>query len=261
MSKKDAVSEFLGDVQEETPIEVFEDKPEAPSSEESVEQTKEETPEPTEEVPFHKNPKLQRFIEREINRRLKEQEPTKPQGPPLASTPEIEELKEALTFVVGNDTPEKIMGVEKFHKALMGLKERTRTETLEEVRAEQQVIANQEKEARNRLMTGLEGIEDSFGVDLTSETPQAQKLQKDFIGFVRRVAPKDGDGRVLSYPDFTETFKVFQETKKVISSPQTQKAKELAARSTGKTKSEAGEEKPQDYSWDSVERILSKFSD
>ena len=81
----------------------------------------------------------------------------------------------------------------------------------------------------NYIDSQLEAIEDAYGVDITSETPQATKRRQEFLGLVEKLSPKGEGGIVTDYADFGTTYELYDEThkEKIDNSRQ----KEIASRS------------------------------
>lgn len=222
----------------------------------SEESTEEEKP-----LPFNKDPKVQRFIQKEVQRLAKELKPTETQTFVREVSKDKEEADEvllALTEIVGNDTPQKIAAVTRLRKALASEKAESVQRAVEELQTytSQEVEAEQEEyeEAQNELVQGFESIEDTYGVDLLSE--KGKGLRGEFIDFIKRIAPKDEDGEVTQYPDFEETFKLFKDTRKA---PSNNRAKDLASRGIARS-TEATQTQKTGNSWKDVERVFSKLA-
>ena len=256
-----AVNEFLGDLANDgnkdpinaTPDEsLFEGGDETPKEEETKEEVKEEKP-----IPFHKDPKVQRFIEKEISKRIADAQPKEVEK--FVEDLGADEIDDVLTRIIGNDSPEKIAAIRDFKKVLLEREEKGAQKALDYFERQRENEVMEERKAEEELQTGFENIEEEFGVDITSSTPTARKTRSEFIDFVKRVAPKDSDGDILDYPDFMETFQLFQDTRK--STPEgNNRAKDLASR--GMQKGGDASELPiqEDKSWNAVERILSKLT-
>lgn len=254
---KNAVDEFLGDLKNNGQTDPFNEAPEDPFNqpkEEPVEEKKEEVVEEKVEekpLPFHKDPKVLRFIEKEIEKRTKEPEV-------LREEPKDEpsDIDEVLTRIIGTQnadgtpSPERISAIKDFKRILLEREDRGAEKALERLQAERQAEARAEAEAEETLMNGFEAIEESNNVDITSSSPEARKLRAQFIDFVRKVAPKDTDGEILDYPDLEQTFEVFQSTRKATPS-QTNRAKELASRSEERGTSTEGVKPTEPLSWGS----------
>lgn len=213
-----------------------------------------------EKEPFHKDPKVQRYVQREIAKAL---EGIKPQGEVETFIREVaggddEELTDVLTRMIGNDTPEKVAVLKDFKKALGNIEARGAQKAMSQFQAEQQRVAQEDVKAQSALTQGFEDIEDEYGVDITSNTPIAKKTRNEFIDFVKRIAPKNTQGIVTEFPDFSEAFQVFQETKKA-DKPTNTRAKELANRGMARSAATSNDVKPKDNSWSAVDRLFSKF--
>lgn len=101
---------------------------------------------------------------------------------------------------------------------------------LREIEARTESERQAEIEAQNEVYDAIDDIEDTFNIDLTSGKPSANKLRNDFIDFVKRVAPKDSTGEIISYPDWKETFALFKERNEK-PAPSNDRAKDIANRS------------------------------
>lgn len=206
-------------------------------------------------IPYHKDPKVQRFIEKEIAKRIKDVKPAEVQKLASDAGMGTDELTETLIEIIGNDTPQKVAAVKKFRSQLEVLKKSGAEEALGQLEQRAQAERAQETEAMEELTTAFENIEDEFGVDLTSNSAMAQKERNEFIDFVKRVSPKDANGDVSQYPDFGETYKLFKSTQKPASNS---RAKDLASRSMNRS-ADAGSAPTSGKTWKDIDRIFSKL--
>lgn len=245
--EKNAVDSFLGDINKD------ETNPFNEPKEDKVAEVGE--PEIEEKLPFHQDPKVQKYIDREIQKRIGDLPPREVIRE-VPTTPETSDLKDVLTRLIGNDTPEKIAAVKDFEKALNGLEEKGAQRALDQIRQSEEAEHEAEVEAQNELQQGFDDIESQFDVDLTSSKPTAQKLRSDFVDFIKRVSPKDGEGNVVEFPDLQETFKLFKETRKPESND---KAKELSNRSMIRSGDASVTPQVKDNSWNAVERVFGKM--
>lgn len=209
-------------------------------------------------LPFNKDPKIQKFIEKEISRKLAEQKPTETERfvkEAVVSKEEQDEILASLTEIVGNDTPQKVSAVNRLRKALAGSEERAvekAIQSLENIsQQEAEQVSQEEAQAEEELDNGFEAIEETFGVDLYS--PANKKIKNDFLDFVVRLAPKDRNGDVTEYPDFQETFKLFRGTQK-----NNNRAKELSSRSMDRS-SNVSTGKKGGSNWSEVEKLFSEL--
>lgn len=210
---------------------------------------KDEGDKPEKPLPFHQNPKVRRYIEKEVERLTKHLTPSQASDF-REKVGEDNDLVGAFTAIIGNDTPEKVNALKMLKDTLDGIKSEARQGI--EIR-EAEVRA--ENEAREELKQGFDDIEETFDVDLTSSDPVARKTRAEFIDFIKRVAPKNDQGEITAYPDFQETFTLFQEFKKKPATPS--RAKELASRSMERSSDASAPQAPTDTSWKGVDKFFS----
>lgn len=223
--------------------------------EEVKDEVVEEVVEEEKPLPFFKDPKVQRFIDKQVEKRMKDFQPSAEQQFRKEVSDEVN-LPSSFIKLVGNDTDEKKQVLKDLSEYFGTLKGEARKEFLTEMQEQQEEVAAQDRAAVEELQTAFEEIEETFGVDLTSNTAQAQKLDNDFRTFIRKIAPKDADGDVKEFPDLISAFEEFQERNKKTSQPT--RAKELASR--GLTRSnDTVTGIPQGKSWKDVERYFNKL--
>ena len=211
---------------------------------------KDEVVEDPKPLPFNKDPKVQKFIEKEISKRLAE---FKPEAP-AEKTPAVDD--DYYVRLIGNDTPEKVAMI----KEAMSRDERMLQQAEERAfnrlsqREQEEVMAD--KEAEEELENAFDAIEENYDVDITSNNPQAVKTRQEFVSFVEKIAPKDRNGDIVDYPDMQSTWETFQEMKKSTATPS--RAKELANRSMAKsTEALVGPQKR--VSWNEVDEFMDKL--
>ncbi len=254
MNNNEAVDSFLGDLNqpEEDP---FKNEAGDPFKKEVVKEEN-EVVEDDKPLPFHKDPKVQRYIEREIAKKISTIKPTETERFVRETTQDKDEAEEILARIIGNDTPEKRQGVQDMKRLFQTMTQKAKSETLQELQQEQQQLAQADIEAQEELSQGFEAVEETFGVDLTSNTAQSRKTRNDFIDFIKRVAPKNEDGEVIGYPDFEQTFELFQGTMK---RPQNSRAKELASRSMSRS-NDSGTSQVTGKTWADVDKLFGKLN-
>lgn len=255
--KNNAVDEFLGDLKNNDGDGVFEPSKDNPFEGQDIinEDFKEEEVKDDKPLPLHKDPKVQRFIEKEVSKRIAEFKPEKEEGKFVREVVG-DDIDDVLVRIIGNDTPEKVSAIKDFKKVLLEREEKGAERALRELDARRQAEAEAERKAEEELQQGFETIEDNFNVDLTSKAPQARKLRGEFIDFVKKIAPKDEYGEVVDYPDFEETFKLFQERAKP--QPNT-RARELASRSMTRTSDASTIPASEGKSWKDVDKVFSRM--
>lgn len=215
----------------------------------------EEAEEEEKPLPFHKDPKVQRYIQKEIEKAQRSQ--------PSAERQFIEDTKQdddegtaILERIIGNDTPEKVAAIKDFKRYLGSLEEKGADRAMSYLQQQEEEARQEEEQASEEIEQGFEDIEETFGVDLSSNAPTARKTRNEFIDFIKRVAPKDSEGNVTALPDLTETFELYQSTQ---TRPSNTRAKELASR--GMARSSNATEAPQDkdVSWKAVDKFFGSF--
>ncbi len=212
-----------------------------------------------EKVGFHKDPKVQRYIEKMVSKRVSEavtQMPKQEQERIQDNPDELRDLVDSFTKIVGNDKPENAELVKRFGETMQSFRDRS-LQAQEVVEARNQEV-QQEKEAEEELNTGFEEIDEEFGVDLWEE--KNRKLKGQFLDYVEDIAHKDRNGEIDEFPDIVGAYKSFVKTSK--RENPTLMAKDLADRSGTKSSSGAGDSKPQeritfDNIGDKIDRMFS----
>jgi predicted DNA binding protein len=191
------------------------------------EDTKEETVVTTDvkPVPFAKDEKIQRYIERTVEKRLKDFKPSAQETfVKEVSDGGDEKIVNALTKLVGNDTEEKRAILNELKSAFGDLKGQAKQEAIKEFltsQEESQQAQQQElTEAFDEIEDGFEDIENHYNIELTD------RQRKAFKEFLIKVEPRGGYDE---YPDFVETFEVFRNYVKA-NRPSNAQAKQLASR-------------------------------
>jgi len=250
---KNELDDFLGTTEEKDTTDPFSIEPEEVFKEKPVE-AEEETEDDEDKLPFNKNPKVQRYIDKQIEKRLKDVKPTEVET-------FKEEIKDELAAIseeiIGNDTPEKRENARKLRTALETIEKRSSAKVFEQLQAEQDRTETEDRQAQEELADGFDNVENTFGVDLTSRDPKAVKVRNEFIDFITLVAPKDEDGEVTQFPDLVETFRLYQGQGKR-GNPTASRAKQLSARGMDRSADASNTAKPVDNSWKAVERMLGK---
>lgn len=239
--KESSTVDFLNNIDT---VEVFKEEPTEEVKEE--EDKKDEKP-----LAFHQDPKVQRYVEKQIKKAL--------EGVKLAERQFREDVESDIKLpssfikLIGNDTPEKVEVLKDLEKYFGTLKGEARQEFLEEMKEQEQKQVAEDRAAVEELTTAFEEIEETYSVDLTSNTTAAQKLDNDFRAFIKKIAPKNADGEVAAFPDLISAFEEFQDRNKRPASAS--RAKELASR--GLTRStDASTEVPKGRSWKDVDRFF-----
>src|SRR6185312_15398211 len=243
---KTAVQQFLEGTNNESmfeqpskdPFESVEAKEEAVVEDE----VKEEKP-----LPFHKDPKVQRFIEKEVQKKLKDIKLPEPEWT------EVKDEDDYWTRLIGNDTPEKVAMTKEAKAREERLLQQAEERAFNRLSAKEREEQEADKEAEEELSNAFESIEETYDTDITSNSPQARKTRQEFISFVEKIAPKDKYGEIVDYPDMLSAYETFSEIKK--STAQPNRAKELADRGLRRS-SEATVKNEKRVDWNSVEEFM-----
>lgn len=176
-------------------------------------------------VPFAKDGKIQRYIERRVEKLIKDFKPSAQETfVKEVTSGGDEKIVSALTRLVGNDTDEKRAVLEELKSAFGDLKGQAKQEAIKEFIASQQESQKEEQrelaEAHDEIEDGFEDIESHYGIELTEKQKSAYK------DFLLKVEPRGG---YQEYPDFVETFQVFKDYVKA-NRPSNAQAKQLASR-------------------------------
>lgn len=196
----------------------------------------EEAKEEEKPLPFYKDPKVQKYIEKQLEKRLKDFKPTAQETfKKEVSESGDDEIVRALTRLVGNDTDEKRSVLDDLKSALDKRDERASQKAYERLQQVQQEESAKEQaeidQAEEELEEGREEIESHTGVPLTERQWDAYKQ------FLVRIEPKGG---YEEYPDFVETFEVFKNSFKRSNA----QAKNLASRGLERSSSAETKETP-----------------
>lgn len=236
--KKSSTVDFLNNIAPE------------PFKEEQVETPEEEKEEVAGEekvLPFHKDPKVQRYVEKQIEKALKDVKPSAEQKFKQEVREELN-LPPALVKFVGNDTPEKREVLKELASYLDSLPVKAQEQFEAKMLKDTQEAAAKDSAALEELNTGFEAIEEEYGVDLTSDT----KTRASFIEFLRKVSHKNAEGEVDQFADIPSAWETFQERQKPVPAS---RAKELASR--GMTRSGDANTAPKaGNSWRDVDKYF-----
>ena len=209
----------------------------------------EETEKKEEKVPYHENEKIQRYIAKEVNKRMKDIKPS-------AEDTFKEEIGEpkfvsSLEKIIGNDTPEKIKALTDLKEDWKGMTKQAKQEALREIIEAQRESAEKDEEefdeAVNELEEGREDIESSLGKPLTERQWDAYR---DYL------LDNEPEGGYESYPNFVRSFNRFKSSYTRSNAT----AKNLASRGMDRSATSSPEApKAQSWEeWDAVKENLFK---
>jgi hypothetical protein len=248
--EKDSVASFLDEFsnKSENPFDV---QPKDPFNQEIIPEEKAEEPEKEDKpVPFHKDPKVQRFIEKEINKRMADIKPAEPTKEKVSQDDE----DDYYARLIGNDTPEKVAMIREAKLRDQKLLEQAEERAFNRLSRTEQEKMRAEQEAEQELTSAFENIEETFDVDISSNNPIAKKTRQEFVAFVEKIAPKDRNGTIVDYPDMNSAWETFQTIQK--STAQPNRAKELAARSMARSAETKVDLNQKRTTWDDAERFI-----
>ena len=204
--------------------------------EEKVEEVAEDA---SKRIPYFKDDKVQRFIQREIQKGLKENKTAESTFKEEVSQGEPKFIS-SLEKIIGNDTPEKIQALKDLKEDWSGMSRQAKSEALKEIlEAQQEAEQNEQaelEEAVDELDEGRDEIESHFGKPLT------EKQWEGYKDFLLDIEPKGG---YQEYPDFIKTFDYFRK----VNSRSNTTAKTLASRSMERSAPASNQEAPKGNSW------------
>lgn len=248
-----AVEEFLNGLKpKENPFESKDLEPEKAEGEEG----KEEDVVDVKPVPFNKDPKVQRYIDKQVAQALESHKPTEVEKFQKEANVEIPDV---LVKIIGNDTPEKQQALKEFAQYLGGLEEKGAQRAIKELENQANAQAQEDVRAQEELDESFGDIEEEYGVDLSSNTAKARQLRTQFVDYVRKIAPKNEDGEVVAFPDMQSAFETFQERQQKAPATST-RAKEIASRGVSRSSDATLAPKTTGKSWKDIEKLFNSLS-
>lgn len=122
-----------------------------------------------------------------------------------------------------------------------------RKQAVEEAEAKfsqrEEAATAEQRQAETQIDDELANLEETYDVDLTSNTTAANKLRGQLLDLVERFSPKDREGTIVEYADFGSAFEMLQQTNKPVTNP---RAKDFADRSLQKSNTAANVTKEED---------------
>lgn len=241
---KDEVQSFFDELQVQNPEEQSLDfdtlfakenevKEEQPSQEGETVNTPDE-----EELPFNKNPKIKRFIERQAKKIAEEEIArlgvTRQEEQPMTVT-EVNSDIPAEWLLAYGDSDQSRQAWNLQQKLIADAVSRAKEESVKEFQSKIEQEKEQESQFESFIQNSLEDIEDMNGIDLTSNTPSAKKARVEFLELVEKLSPKDQNGNVSNFADFNEVYNIYQAIKAKESNEVTSQKKSIASRSMMKS--------------------------
>ncbi len=115
-------------------------------------------------------------------------------------------------------------------KVIYETQQKAKEDALREMEERQDSAVKEQKEYENLIDNELESLEDQYNVDLTSDSPKARKMRREFLELVQELSPKDQNGDITGYADFGSAFNVYQKTV-TEEKPDNTRRQEIAGRS------------------------------
>ncbi len=245
MEEKDkAVKNFLGELEKD--VNPFEDNLKDPFAKEET-QKQEVTEEKVEKpLPFNKDPKIQKFIEKELDKRLKDFKVE-----PAKETKADED--DYYARLIGNDTAEKVAMIKEAKARDERMLQQAEERAFNRLSQKEQETLKAEQEAEAELENAFDSIEENYGVDISSNNPIAKKSRQDFISFIEKIDPKNARGEIVDYPDMPSAWETFQQIEKATKTPS--RAKELSSRSMSRS-AETQVEQTKRPTWDTADAFI-----
>ncbi len=181
-----------------------------------------------EKIPFHKikeDPKFQRFLDKEIDRRMKDILPVRQEQPR-----EVVKDDKYLSYaekILGNDSDENKAKSQVLAQIFSEIESKATESSYNRFAEESKQARQAELDAVNELQDGIDRIEENFGIDLSSNSVTSKKMRNDFLDFLGKVSPKNEYGEIKEYADIEAAFETFKEMRKPETNTQ---AKQIASR-------------------------------
>lgn len=227
------IENFFGDLpaQDKQLADVFSEETTEEDATEKVEA--EETPEKGDEPRKNRrHRRLEAQLEKERVARIEAEARAKAYEEARNATRDTTSIDERLVRLYGEDNAEAA----RLHMELLrDYGTQAKKEALDEFREERAKAKREQEEFEAVIDTELESIEDEFDVDVTSDAPAARKARREFLELVQKLSPKDNSGEIISYADFHATWELYQARKEKAAATDTDRAKEVAARTMQKT--------------------------
>lgn len=158
-------------------------------------------------------------------------------------------LEDKFKQVFGDDE-RGVLLTKNFAEIMQSVKQEAKLEALQEIESRSSLEKDQEKVYSDQVDQEFEYLEDTYGVDLSSDSQKAVKTRNEFIDFMIDISPKDENGDIVEYADFDAGFKAFSKTQ---TKPESRN-KELAARTMTNSHSSS----PSSGNDDATERWLNE---
>lgn len=194
--------------------------------------------------------RLEQQLQEEREKRLIAEAKAEGRAEVTRNLPASSELPEKWIRMYG-DSPESRQAWALQKEMLDDVAKSTRESTIQEIEDRRKREA-EEAAANERFITGeLENIEDTFNVDLTSDSPAARKMRREFLQKIEKLSPKDENGSITGFADFEAAWEDYASSRKE-EKPDNSRNKELAGRSmtrSGDAAPAARQQTPGFFGW------------
>ena len=146
----------------------------------------------------------------------------------IRTTAEATNVDERLVRLYGPDNTEAA----KLHMELLrDFGDAAYQRAVKEVEERNSARAQEEAKFEALIEDELESIEDTYNVDVTSDSPAARKARRELLELVQELSPKDDTGTITGYADFGKSWELYQQQEASKKQQPISRAKEIAARS------------------------------
>lgn len=194
-------------------------------------------------IPFNEDPKIQRFIEREVERKLGQYQA------PVEKPKSKHSVVSAFEAIIGNDKPEKVQALDALNETLSEYA--SKAERAEQIALEREQEMVQEAEIDNQFDNGFASIKSNFNVDLDAQP----KVKAQFLDFVKTIAPRDEDGDITDLPNFAGAFEAF---KKMSSQPSASALAKTFASRTVQNNGGTPAPQSQPINWKTIDKMFNR---
>lgn len=194
-----------------------------------------------ENLPFNKNPKIKKYIERQVQKHLKssigeQQQLARPQA---VQSRENSAVPPEWIAMYGDD--ERSLKAWEYNQSILSREiEKAKEDLLKSIEQKEYSQKQRESEIENFIEESIESIEEDNNITLS------KKDRQEFLDLVQRISPKNSDGDIVSFADFGTSFEIFKQIKSK-SAPSNSVNKALASRSASSNTSSEIKTEPKGY--------------
>lgn len=205
---------------------------------------------------YRKN-RFHRRLEERLRKEM-EEELSRAKAELRASVAPASETEPSAEFVAlyGN-TPEAKSFWNIQQKMLERVKTEAKDEAVKEFESRQEAVRREQREAAAEIDRSLESLEDTHGVDLTSDAPVARKARRELLELVESLSPKGEDGNIVAYADFGKAYELYR-MQRSVQKPDSSQAKDIASRTMqrGNPSGDKPQPAPTPKGWDDWRKLF-----